>query len=184
MHNCPDSFYLNCCYAGVQCKSCCAGTGPPTSKLKYVAIKSDNDLATHPYTQEAKELKAEATKKPKKDKAISNRIKKALKKEFTVLNTVANKAGLKFYPTERSGAKDSNGDGQIGPSSIDHKYRTNSRTFTVTKAEYEKGLAQNVNTWAITVQNIGKADETVFVLTEDLYVELMAYVNHANQAIN
>lgn len=169
---CPTEFYLNCWNASKKCGVCSAGSSSKSVKLYYSEIKEGNP---HSYSDESKALKQEQLLSKKKvvDKKVSALVKSSLKKEITVLQRIADVAGVLFKPTLKSGAINGDGDGTIGEISVDHKYRTNSESFTVSKAEWEKGLAQGVQAWVITVSKKSAPDKTAVVLTEELFVELL-----------
>ena len=177
---CPTNYYVNCKNSSRKCKSCAAFNGNTSLKLKYEPVKSIAELMVHPMqlvisdeqknTQIAKRTETnEVVQKRKAKKSISTMIKKALDVEIKVLSRLANKAGLPFNKTLRSGAINGDGDGSIGPCSLDHKHRTTSKSFTVSGAEWDKGLAQGVNAWALTNKN----NDTAILITEELFVELL-----------
>ena len=103
-------------------------------------------------------------------------VRSSLRKETEVLKRIADRAGVKFEPTLKSGSINGDGDGKIGGISVDHKLRTNSESTTVSKAEWEKGLAQGVEAWVVTTRD-GSGSKTAIVMPEALFIELLAAAN-------
>ena len=164
---CPTSFYLNCENAAKKCKICSAGLGTASSKLYYSpAVESES----HPYIPE-KLVKV----KKAIDKKKSAVIKKSLKKESLVLQKLADDAGVLFNSTLKSGAINGDGDGKIGPISVDHKYRTTATSFTVSRQEWEKGIVQKVEAWVVTIPNhlYKDKEDTAVVMTRAAFIKLL-----------
>jgi hypothetical protein len=55
--------------------------------------------------------------------------------------------------------------------------RTNTKSFTLTEAEYKKGLSQGVNTWVITTLSQTAKRERVYCLTEEAFNKLITLAN-------
>jgi hypothetical protein len=149
---------------------CSAGLGTASNKLLYQPVTGTDP---HPYTPEK-------LLKPKKviDRKKSVMIKKARKKETFVLQDIANIAGVEFKPTINSGAINGDGDGKIGPISVDHKYRTTAKSFTVSRSEWEKGLLQKVEAWVVTIPNPQYIEEedTAVVMTKAAFIKLLRLI--------
>lgn len=180
LKNCPSIYYANCINAGLKCKSCFAGTSNNSFKLLYSPIEKDEDLLVHPAQQDSRDdwqEKHHTKNKKQIDKVKSTLVKKALKKESTVCQSIADEAGVFFIPTIASGRVKGDGDGTIGGISVDHKYRTTSNSFTVTRSEYTKGIAQGVQAWVVTNVNDKNKDETCVVLTKETFIQLLQDAN-------
>jgi hypothetical protein len=154
MKNCPTEFYANCSNANVKCFSCCAGRGTPKSKLHYEPISNCESLAVHPYSV---------------DKAKQQRLKQAKAVERKVINSLAK-------GTLRSGAAAGDGDAlvlsQLG---CEIKDRGERSSFNLTLTEYNKGIKQGVDIFAISIiRPDTKQSERVYLLTEGLMTQLLA----------
>jgi len=162
MINCPDEYYNNCANRIKKCKRCLCGEGTKYNQCHYLAI--DPALPMHPYQVEQLKLKTEEIKAKKSTatyKANSKRVKAGYKQEDQLLKK-----------TLRSGAVHGDGDLKAlnGIVQIDSKLRTKGASFTVTKAEYEKAIAQGTNAFVITLQEVNR--QGVF-LTYELFVKLL-----------
>jgi hypothetical protein len=158
LKNCPEVFYLNCKNANKKCKICDAGRG--SSRLYYDPIEEDD--IPHPQKNILKAEKTEATisKRKSKDKVISTVVRKALRKENKVLQGLADKAGTDCVFTVGSGRVNGDADAVIGGLRVEHKYRSNSKTITVTPKEWTKGVKQGVDAFVITAQSDDGPDRT------------------------
>lgn len=107
--------------------------------------------------------------KKKINKLKSKQVKGGLKKEKELSQQIAKQ-------TLRSGAILQDGDISLfdGDLKLDSKVRYNKGSFTVTKAEYEKGINQSLDGWIITNKN-EDSENTVVCLTFDSFTKLLAY---------
>ena len=161
--NCPDEFFNDCLNAHIYCKYCAAGEGK-SNKLYYCPNKFNKK--DHPYNKIKKDKQRQSNKQHKKDISTrSKRTKNALKKEKSVQDKI-------IKGTLKSGAIFGDGDYSLLEDQFhaDHKYKSTQKGFSITAAEYEKGLKQDVTIWAVT----NKDDETCFILTEETFYNLLA----------
>jgi hypothetical protein len=183
LRNCPAEFYNNCSNALIKCNLCGAGSGRPVSKVLYRPVNIDN-LEVHPYLEVLKQEKRSLQKKQKsspcKDVVKSKQIKEALRHERTLTDNI-------IKNTRRSGAEFGDGDKSIlqGLIKMDDKRRFNTRSFTLSWDEYQKGLRQGLNSWSITVdENPGEPanpptiTHTVMILTLDAFTTLLSLAAH------
>lgn len=159
---CPKEFYNNCENAIYKCSICRAGNGRPTNPIYYSPIIGNNSLKKSKHPLYHKKPNTDDKKKP--NKQISKYVKSGLKEERRLVNRIAKQ-------TVRSGAVYGDGDIDIldGELKLDSKKRHKTESFTVTKAEYEKGKRQGLDGWVITNKN----NDSVYVLTEETFIRLV-----------
>jgi hypothetical protein len=179
MINCPEDYYDNCANALKKCMFCCAGEGTTVSKLHYIPKLKDECLANHPEQDKITQRKKEAHKqKVQKKLQKASPSKRGYQQETKIvkqLNDKVNKRIDVIKKTVASGRIYHDGDHSLldGLIRSDSKLRLTSESFTVSKEEYQKGLTQGINQWII-ANPLG----TVYVLTEELYCELLAQIHY------
>lgn len=161
LRDCPDEFYNNCGNQIKRCRACAAGGGKPNGKLLYAPIEESEE---HPY-------KYIPPRKPIKDKKRSQIATKARRNEKQAAERLAKQVAKL---TVASGAVHGDGDAKHELSldrvlRVEHKQRPPGSTYSVTNAEYQKGLRQQIDVWAISVQG----QETMYFLRESVYAELL-----------
>lgn len=178
MINCPVDYYDNCLNALKKCVYCCAGQGTSVSKLYYVPKLKDECLAYHPEQDKINQKKRkERQQKTQKKLQRASPSKRGYQQEIKIVKQLNNKVNRRIdviKKTVASGRIYHDGDHSLldGLIRSDSKLRLKSESFTVTKEEYQKGLTQDINQWIIT-NPLG----TVYVLTEELYCELLAQIH-------
>ena len=180
--NCPTNYYNNCSVADLRCNGCAAFNSVKT-KLQYLPLSLDPDLSIHPYSLQIDTVNKQnrlTAAKAKLDKKLSKRSpsKQGYDSErelTTVLNNKINKQITVIKSTVGSGKVNKDGDHHLlnGLIRSDHKLRIKCQSFTVSKEEYLKGLTQDINQFVITNQ-LGR----VYVLTESLYIDLIAKITY------
>jgi hypothetical protein len=182
MINCPVDYYDNCVNALKKCNLCCAGEGNQLSKLYYVPILNDECFKFHPQQEIINQRKREEKQqKAQKKLQRASPSKRGYQQENIIvkqLNTKVNRKINVIRKTAASGRLNKDGDHSLlnGLIRSDLKLRLNSESFTVSKEEYQKGLTQDINQWIIT-NPLG----TVYVLTEELYCELLARIHYNDE---
>lgn len=176
---CPSEYYYSCENALNECYRCAAGRGKDFNRLYYVSNTSA--LATHPYKETLDNLARAKRKQKNLDKQTKLQSKASPSKlgyrnERTVVKQVNKQVNRQLQvikSTVASGRINHDGDHTLleGKIRSDSKLRIKTSTFSVTKEEYEKGLNQGINQWIITTQA-----GTCYVLTEELYTELIAHI--------
>lgn len=150
--NCPTDYYNNCRNQLIKCKQCVAGTG--NKLLFYESI--DEGLPPHPYA---------------KDQQKQRRQKRAKAVEESVLKDIAK-------GTVRSGA--ANGDGDIhllnDELRVEVKDRGTRKSWNLTWEEYEKGLKQGIDIFAISVDCPDGKTRTIYMLEDQLFNDWLACV--------
>lgn len=152
LRHCPDVYYENCLNAAIRCSRCAAGRGRPGSRLWYVPREAH--LVPHPYHKDAQK---------------SAQVKQARRAEAQARQQL-------IRATCNSGARYGDGDYKLTSwLHCDHKHRQKPcKRFVLTWEEYEKGLAQGVESWVITIHpEEGKTVRCVF-LTERAFARLLA----------
>ncbi|EKQ70459.1 hypothetical protein OsccyDRAFT_0747 [Leptolyngbyaceae cyanobacterium JSC-12] len=171
LERCPVDFYQNCKNRLRLCNICSAGNGKLTGKLLYNPVV-ESELLKHPHQEfledHRKTVKSEkvAIKSRRKESPNSRFTKRGLKNEDKIKNKIIQK-------TSKSGAIFGDGDFSILDSYFraDAKLRITGRSFGISSAEFEKGRAQGITTWVVTVE---KQSETVVILTLDAYSNLLS----------
>lgn len=162
MEKCPPFYRDNCSNYIYKCSLCRAGDGKDSAPLYYKPVEGNRK--DHPATRPKKQKQI--------DKKRSHYSKAGYRKEKELIKDIA-KATLK------SGAVLGDGDIELlkGLINLDSKKRHNSSSFTVTKAEYEKGIARRLSGWAIT----NKEDKTLICLTMTTFNHLLALLKNQEQ---
>jgi hypothetical protein len=187
---CPTDYYLNCSKSLKYCYRCAAGKGQPFNQLFYSALHTDDpELLNHPYKETLSDLNRQKALEKSIDKQtkikskpspskLGYRNEKELVKK---VNKQVNKQLSIIKATVASGRINHDGDHNLleGRIRSDSKLRIKTSTFSVTKEEYEKGLGQGINQWIITTQA-----GTCYVLTEELYSELIAHIIYLEEKLN
>lgn len=147
--NCPPLYYTNC--LPQNCYSCAAKTG--RGKLLY---KPTEDIGEHPY-----DVKTKASN----SKAIQ---KKAVATEKAVVNQL-------IRLTAGSGRINHDGDVKLDDLRIEVKDRGVKKSFALTLTEFDKGLRQSIDAFAVSINrpDTGKR-EVVYMLTEQMFSELIS----------
>ena len=186
-NKCPTEYYYSCSNALKECYRCAAGKGKDFNRLFY--IPNTSAFPIHPYKETVdnlardkqkqkhldKQTKLQSKPSPSKlgyrnEKTITKQVNKQVNKQLTVIKS-----------TVASGRVNHDGDHTLleGKIRSDSKLRIKTSTFSVTKEEYEKGLGQGINQWIITTQA-----GTCYVLTEELYSELIAHIIYLEEKLN
>jgi hypothetical protein len=154
MKNCPPDFYNNCSNSIFKCNYCRAGKGKYNNQLYYNPIVNNN--LEHPAL------------KITKNRTKSKESKLGRKEEQKIVQSL-------IKQTINSGSIFNDGDISVGDIKLDSKKRMNSVSFTITKAEYTKGISQNLDGWIIT----NKDNVRLYALTEKAFIKLVGdlYVN-------
>jgi hypothetical protein len=184
---CPTEYYYSCKNALKQCYQCAAGKGKDFNRLFY--IDTTQDFPIHPYKETLDNLARDKQRQKNLDKQVKLQSKPSSSKlgyrnEKTVVKQVnkqVNKQLQVIKSTVASGRVNHDGDHTLleGKIKSDSKLRIKTSTFSVTKEEYEKGLGQGINQWIITTQA-----GTCYVLTEELYSELIAHIIYLEEKSN
>lgn len=148
LRNCPREYYENCRNAAIWCQRCVAGWGSSGSSLRYDPI--DTSLTPHPYQP---------------DWERGRRVRRARREESRAKNAI-------IQQTVNSGAIFGDGDYRLLHQTLrgEHKHRQNSKSFSLSYAEYQKGRSQGVSCWIIT----NSEGERVVILTEAAFAQLAA----------
>jgi len=161
--NCPPDYYQNCNNAQVKCKQCIAGGGK--TDLFYVPYAS-LDLPPHP-AGNWQQVKYQRQKQQRQ----------ARKTENDIANTLAKSLVKK---TQRSGAANHDGDLAIATSEdrdirIEVKRRGIRKSWNVTTDEFDKGLKQGIDVFAIEIERPDTGErQTLFCVTEDFFTSLVS----------
>lgn len=185
--NCSINYYYSCKNALKECYRCAAGKGKDFNRLFY--IDTTLDYPIHPYKETLDNLARDKQKQKNLEKQTKLQSKPSPSKlgyrnEKTVVKQVnkqINKQITAIKSTVASGRVNHDGDHTLlnGRIRSDSKLRLKTSTFSVTKEEYEKGLGQGINQWIITTQA-----GTCYVLTEELYSELLAHIIYLETKLN
>lgn len=196
MDKCEDHFYYACRNAQIKCRICAAGNGTKSKKVFFVPVEGKESLSPHPVeTQLEAEKKLEKLEKlhEAKERRRSERFKKkqkVVKKALQMEKEVANRLNKKvrnqqnlLTQTIASGSVFGDGDikSDVANLQLDHKYRSLSESFSLSRREYEKGINQNTNGWIITSGITPESLRTVIVLTEESFTKLLALASRASQ---
>ena len=150
-----SEYYNNCANQIRLCSCCVLGSG--RSKLHYSPI--DKELNPHPYEEILKKNKARGKASNRQGKDAEEKSRQALARKL-VQETVA------------SGQVKGDGDGLLLEEfRYEHKKR---ESISITPAEYEKGLRQQIDVWQLT----NKAGRRMYILTEETFVKLLAAYNY------
>jgi hypothetical protein len=134
-------------------------------------------MTEHPYLKVQRENKAAASMKSAKSKERSVQVRKAYKEERRIVQQIARQ-------TLKSGALFGDGDfHSLDFIQADHKERFNSKSFTLSRSEYDKGIRQGTNQWVITSDLAGDK-QSVVTMTMDAYTRLLAYAQKGLEALN
>ena len=153
--NCPPAYYYNCLNQMSKCKSCTAGTG--NAKLWYEP--EDTTLLNHPATKDVKR------------QAIQRRAKQV---EQSIQRDIAR-------GTVRSGA--ANGDGDIhllkGELRVEAKDRGQRKSWNLTWDEFTKGIKQDIDIFAISVECPDGKRRTIYMMEDYLFNDWLALVKES-----
>lgn len=175
MEHCPVEYQTTCQNYCLLCRSCCAGYGSLDKKLQYKPVVGMDQLKPHPYQEVKDQHEKDKRIKPSVDKKKSKQTKEGRKAERKVIKNINQSAGIKAKSTVASGAHYGDGDFTINDQyKVEHKKRISSKSFTVTKAEYEKGKQQNIDLFMITNED----QETMVFMPLALFKTLLG--NHAD----
>lgn len=152
--NCAPKFYENCRNAHVKCNLCVAGSGK-------------QNLYYDPYINLEEEHPALNWKTDKQTKQKLQR--RAKQTESKLANTIARK-------TMRSGAANHDGDVLVADDvRVEVKRRGCRKSWNVTTAEYDKGLLQGIDVFAIEIERPDTGTrQTLYCCTEDFFTSLVS----------
>lgn len=175
---CPIEWYDACVNAGRKCKFCSAGFGSAAGKLWFEATPHSHITDPHPYDRELKALKAKPADKRPIDKQKSAQVKKALRNERQIAKRIVEQ-------TLASGRILGDGDLKVlnGTKRVECKTRFNTRNFTLTWAEYQKGLSQGIDHWIITLYDDSGTSHSMVLMSTFSYAELLALSTTSSQNI-
>lgn len=154
LKNCAIEFYSNCAAATLKCKDCVAGSG---NKALYYEPYAD--LATpHPLANWKATLQAK--------KKVQQQAKQTEKR---IAGSIARK-------TMRSGAANHDGDLLVNEAvRVEIKRRGSRKSWNVTTTEYDKGIKQGIEVFAIEIQREDTLQPvTLYCCTEDFFSHLLA----------
>lgn len=151
--NCEPAFYQNCANAQVQCKYCVAGSGK-------------QDLYYEPYTN----LGQHPAYNWKQDKLQKQKIQRQAR------HTEAHIAARVAKKTIRSGAINHDGDLLFLENvRVEVKRRGIRKSWNVTCDEYDKGIKQGIEVFAIEIERSDTGERiTLFCCTEDFFSSLLS----------
>lgn len=152
LRNCPPRFYQNCTNAQVRCKQCIAGSGKQGLYYEPYAILEDHPASNW-----------------KQDKIARQKIQRQAKQTETKLaQTIARK-------TVGSGAVNHDGDLLVAESiRVEVKRRGTRKSWNVTCQEYDKGLLQGIDVFAIEIERADTGDrQTLYCCTEDFFTSVV-----------
>ena len=154
LNNCAPKFYQNCSNAQVQCKNCVAGSGK-------------KDLYYTPYANLDEEHPASDWKTTKLQRQKLQR--QAKQTENNIARTIAKK-------TMRSGAANHDGDLLMAESiRVEVKRRGTRKSWNVTTEEYDKGILQGIDVFAIEIERPDTGTrQTLYCLTEDFFTSVVS----------
>jgi hypothetical protein len=168
LRHCPSEYYEHCLNAAALCLRCAAGYGNPQGKVYYAPREADSP-PVHPYLGVRREQERQKRQeRQQRTQTRRERVQKARIEEERARQSL-------IRATVNSGAKYGDGDYKVTDwLHCDHKHRQKvSKQFTLTLAEYEKGVAQGVESWIITIHpQEGQTLRGVF-LTEAAFGRLL-----------
>jgi hypothetical protein len=153
--NCEPRFYENCKNAHVKCKLCVAGSGK-------------QNLYYEPYTILEEDHPATNWKDSKLEK--QRILRRAKQTESNIARNIVQK-------TIRSGAANHDGDLLIAQDvRVEVKRRGRRQSWNVTVKEYDKGLQQGIDVFAIEIERDDTgARQTLYCCTEDFFTSLVSH---------
>jgi hypothetical protein len=154
LNNCPPEFYSNCANAQLKCRDCVAGFG---KKALYYEPYLNLDRV-HP-SSDWQQDKQKKRKILKQSQDTESRIAKAIARK-----------------TLASGAANHDGDLVAADDiRIEVKRRGARKSWNVTVQEYDKGLKQGIDVFAIEIERDDTGvRETLYCCTEDFFASVVA----------
>ena len=169
LRHCPDIYYEGCLNATRLCLQCAAGYGRVGGKLHYQP--RPGAPTPHPFRR----LQREASLTQEQQKRVTQQqrsqiVKRARQEEERARQSL-------IQATVNSGATYGDGDYKLTDwLYCDHKHRQKcpNKQFNLTLAEYEKGVAQGIHSWVVTIHpQPGQTLRGVF-LTEEAFARLLS----------
>lgn len=171
INQCPEDWFLTCKNSNLKCTNCGAANNsskPVLYKPTHSGVCEGRKVSNHPTTLVQQQLVNK--NKPIKDQVKSKQVKQGFKQE----KVLADSFNETIKQSLQSGALLGDGDLHAleGLVKVDSKLRIKKQSFSVTWTEYEKGISQDINAWAITI-NKNQKDHTCVFMTQELFCQLI-----------
>ena len=181
LENCPDEFFNNCKNATVRC-SYCSAFNSDQKTLLYEPVDY-SVTGEHPYKLEHVTKNNQKKGRKLKNREISRRVKAAFdaESEFCIylqnyVDPDSTRPDFIARTTLASGSIAGDGDIQIldGLLQADHKNRSSkSKTFSLSGAEYQKGINQGTNCWVIKRNAEDLDSQQIVMMTPEAFASLI-----------